>query len=68
MALLMPLCGDACPINDVMASFFLWLGYFNSTLNPIIYTIFSPEFRQAFTRILCGAKHTRHLRLKGKLR
>jgi 5-hydroxytryptamine receptor 1 len=53
MALLMPLC-DACYINDYMQSFFLWLGYFNSTLNPVIYTIFSPEFRQAFKRILCG--------------
>lgn len=53
MALLMPLC-DACEINDKIASFFLWLGYFNSTLNPVIYTIFSPEFRQAFKRILCG--------------
>lgn len=53
MALLMPLC-DACYINDYMESFFLWLGYFNSTLNPVIYTIFSPEFRQAFKRILCG--------------
>ena len=37
-----------------MLSVFLWLGYFNSTLNPIIYTIFSPEFRQAFKRLLCG--------------
>ncbi|XP_023725561.1 5-hydroxytryptamine receptor [Cryptotermes secundus] len=53
LALLMPLC-DACYINDYMQSFFLWLGYFNSTLNPVIYTIFSPEFRQAFKRILCG--------------
>ncbi|KAJ9583414.1 hypothetical protein L9F63_022244, partial [Diploptera punctata] len=51
MALLMPLC-EACVINDYMQSFFLWLGYFNSTLNPVIYTIFSPEFRQAFKRIL----------------
>lgn len=54
MALLMPLC-ESCYINDYVASFFLWLGYFNSTLNPVIYTIFSPEFRQAFKRILCGS-------------
>lgn len=53
MALLMPLC-ESCSINDYIASFFLWLGYFNSTLNPVIYTIFSPEFRQAFKRILFG--------------
>jgi 5-hydroxytryptamine receptor 1 len=53
LALLMPLC-DACYISDYIQSFFLWLGYFNSTLNPVIYTIFSPEFRQAFKRILCG--------------
>ncbi|KDR21127.1 5-hydroxytryptamine receptor, partial [Zootermopsis nevadensis] len=39
--------------NEYMIAFFLWLGYFNSTLNPIIYTIFSPEFRHAFKRILC---------------
>ncbi|KAJ8961042.1 hypothetical protein NQ314_005971, partial [Rhamnusium bicolor] len=54
LALLMPLCGDACTISDYIMSFALWLGYFNSTLNPVIYTIFSPEFRQAFKRILCG--------------
>lgn len=54
MALLLPLC-ESCSINDSVASFFLWLGYFNSTLNPVIYTIFSPEFRQAFKRILFGA-------------
>ncbi|KAF2901845.1 hypothetical protein ILUMI_04341 [Ignelater luminosus] len=53
LALLMPLC-ESCNISGYIINFFLWLGYFNSTLNPVIYTIFSPEFRQAFKRILCG--------------
>nr|ABY85410.1 putative serotonin receptor 5HT1A [Antheraea pernyi] len=53
MALVMPIC-QSCVISDYLASFFLWLGYFNSTLNPVIYTIFSPDFRQAFARILFG--------------
>ena len=57
--LIMALCPN-CWMSDIMFSFFLWLGYFNSTLNPIIYTIFSPEFRQAFKRILCGRKHQRY--------
>ena len=43
--------------NHYLISFFQWMGYFNSTLNPIIYTIFSPEFRVAFKRILCGKSH-----------
>ncbi|CAK1554241.1 unnamed protein product [Leptosia nina] len=54
MALVMPIC-QTCVISDYLASFFLWLGYFNSTLNPVIYTIFSPDFRQAFARILFGS-------------
>ncbi|XP_061401110.1 5-hydroxytryptamine receptor 2A-like, partial [Musca vetustissima] len=65
MALLLPLC-EACEINDGVASLFLWLGYFNSTLNPVIYTIFSPEFRQAFKRILFGGHRPVHYR-SGKL-
>ncbi|TGZ65387.1 hypothetical protein CRM22_005918 [Opisthorchis felineus] len=32
----------------------LWLGYSNSLLNPVIYTIFSPDFREAFRKILFG--------------
>lgn len=55
LAILLPLC-KTCDFNPYMISFFLWLGYFNSTLNPIIYTIFSPEFRHAFKRLLCGHK------------
>ena len=53
LALVMPIFQDV-NWNQTLVSFFLWLGYFNSTLNPMIYTVFSPEFRQAFQRILCG--------------
>ncbi|XP_067129157.1 5-hydroxytryptamine receptor-like [Centruroides vittatus] len=50
MALVMPIC-RSCQPNDYIFSFLLWLGYANSMLNPIIYTIFSPDFRQAFKRL-----------------
>jgi len=33
-----------------------WLGYCNSALNPIIYTIFNREFRAAFRRMLCPGR------------
>ncbi|KAM3173883.1 hypothetical protein ACTXT7_011675 [Hymenolepis weldensis] len=49
-ALLSPFFGRIHPIG---VSFLLWLGYLNSLLNPIIYTIFSKEFRSAFRRIIC---------------
>lgn len=65
MAIILPLCAT-CTINDKIAALFLWLGYFNSTLNPVIYTIFSPEFRQAFKRILFGTHRTGYYR-GGKL-
>lgn len=60
-ALVMPLCAS-CNVSDTLFSFFLWLGYFNSTLNPVIYTIFSPEFRQAFKRILFGGHRNSYYR------
>ncbi|XP_046384906.1 tyramine/octopamine receptor-like [Ischnura elegans] len=29
-----------------------WLGYFNSTLNPVIFTVFNRQFRKAFRKLL----------------
>jgi len=50
-----PVCGDAMTgYPDVLASVIIWLGYVNSLLNPVIYTIFNPDFRSAFRKILFG--------------
>uniref|UniRef100_A0A1I7UBS5 G_PROTEIN_RECEP_F1_2 domain-containing protein n=1 Tax=Caenorhabditis tropicalis TaxID=1561998 RepID=A0A1I7UBS5_9PELO len=37
-----------------------WIGYMNSFMNPIIYTIFNTEFRRAFKSILFGRNSSRH--------
>ena len=49
LAILQPIY-NAKKISPILQSMFMWLGYFNSTLNPILYTIFSPEFRHAFKK------------------
>lgn len=36
-----------------------WLGYSNSAFNPIIYSIFNTEFREAFKRILTRGARAR---------
>ncbi|XP_046382264.1 alpha-2B adrenergic receptor-like [Ischnura elegans] len=44
-----------CPVCHIPGSAFstaFWLGYMNSALNPVIYTIFNKDFRRAFRRIL----------------
>ncbi|TPP66882.1 Dopamine D2 receptor [Fasciola gigantica] len=41
-----------CFASSHLMSACTWLGYVNSLLNPIIYTIFNLEFRAAFKRIL----------------
>lgn len=58
MAFLMAVC-ESCLPSDFIFSIMLWLGYTNSLINPIIYTVFSPDFRNAFKRMLCGTRtHT----------
>lgn len=51
VAIVAPLCGNHCIFPDYVNSLCLWLGYFNSLINPIIYTIFNPSFRCAFNKI-----------------
>ncbi|XP_011706735.1 PREDICTED: GATA zinc finger domain-containing protein 15-like [Wasmannia auropunctata] len=40
-------------IPHSVSSLFLWLGYCNSALNPIIYAIFNKEIRKPFILIMC---------------
>lgn len=45
-------CRENCIIPDTLFNLFFWIGYCNSCLNPIIYTIFNRDFRRAFKKIL----------------
>lgn len=54
IALVRPFCGDKCYFHPLVTGIIGWLGYFNSLLNPIIYTVFNPDFRSAFRKILFG--------------
>lgn len=40
------------PIHRSVDAFFFWLGYSNSAMNPILYTIFNDDFRRAFQKLL----------------
>ncbi|XP_071793447.1 alpha-2A adrenergic receptor-like [Asterias amurensis] len=46
------LCGDSCNIPVFLFKFVFWIGYCNSALNPLIYTIFNRDFRKAFKKVL----------------
>lgn len=46
------LCGDPCYTPDVVVAVLFWIGYFNSTLNPLIYAYFNRDFREAFKNTL----------------
>jgi len=55
---LFPFCGGACSevIGDRVVTFIIWLGYVNSTINPVIYTIFNVDFRRAFKSLLLSGR------------
>ncbi|XP_074741046.1 D(4) dopamine receptor isoform X2 [Strix uralensis] len=42
----------SCTIPTQVTSTVTWLGYVNSALNPIIYTVFNAEFRNFFRKVL----------------
>lgn len=57
LALVRPFLNDPKAIPKSLSSLFLWLGYCNSLLNPIIYATLNRDFRKPFREILyfrCG--------------
>ncbi len=46
---------EKCQISSTVEAIFLWLGYSNSILNPIIYAMFNRNFRRFFSNfVTCG--------------
>ena len=41
------ICGNACALQDLIGTYLLMLGCFNSFLNPIIYAYWNKDFRQS---------------------
>uniref|UniRef100_A0A914H4X5 G-protein coupled receptors family 1 profile domain-containing protein n=1 Tax=Globodera rostochiensis TaxID=31243 RepID=A0A914H4X5_GLORO len=52
---------------QLLSEFFLWLGYSNSVLNPLIYTMYNSDFRRCFRDLLgmgCMNQHRRTMSVK----
>ncbi|XP_049928890.1 D(4) dopamine receptor-like [Epinephelus moara] len=51
-------CQD-CHVPPALMSVVTWLGYVNSAINPVIYTVFNTEFRNFFKKVLhrCCSKN-----------
>lgn len=50
-----PFCRNRICNSNTLFVVFVWLGYLNSALNPVIYTIFNRDFRNNIYRLLaCG--------------
>ncbi|XP_075779905.1 5-hydroxytryptamine receptor 1B [Pelodiscus sinensis] len=52
ITLVLPICKDACWFHMAIFDFFTWLGYLNSLINPIIYTMSNEDFKQAFHKLM----------------
>nr|XP_020632997.1 alpha-2C adrenergic receptor-like [Pogona vitticeps] len=53
------ICREACQVPETLFKFFFWIGYCNSSLNPVIYTIFNQDFRRSFKHILFAPRRPR---------
>ncbi|KAH9520248.1 hypothetical protein Btru_060361 [Bulinus truncatus] len=51
MYILRSVC-DTCVMNQHFVAAIIWLGYVNSSLNPVLYTLFNDDFRGAFKRLI----------------
>ncbi|KAG7265851.1 hypothetical protein CRUP_023634 [Coryphaenoides rupestris] len=49
--LVMAICKE-CWFDPLLFDVFTWLGYLNSLINPVIYTVFNDEFKQAFQKLM----------------
>uniref|UniRef100_A0AAV2JQH4 G-protein coupled receptors family 1 profile domain-containing protein n=1 Tax=Knipowitschia caucasica TaxID=637954 RepID=A0AAV2JQH4_KNICA len=47
---------ESCSVSKTVFKLFFWFGYCNSSLNPVIYTVFNQDFRRSFRKILCRQK------------
>ncbi|XP_036421426.1 5-hydroxytryptamine receptor 1F [Colossoma macropomum] len=43
---------SSCSPSSELANFLTWLGYLNSLINPLIYTIFNEDFKKAFQKLV----------------
>jgi len=56
---LQAICGERCEPPVALFKLFFWIGYCNSSVNPIIYTIFNRDFRKSIKKIVCvTTQHT----------
>ena len=53
LALVRAFLNNVTVIPHSLSSIFLWLGYANSMLNPVIYATLNRDFRKPFQEILC---------------
>ncbi|CAM9098487.1 unnamed protein product [Lampetra fluviatilis] len=51
-SLILPICQQRCWFAPALFDFFTWLGYLNSLVNPVIYTWFNEDFKQAFQKLV----------------
>ncbi|XP_066533885.1 5-hydroxytryptamine receptor 1B-like [Hoplias malabaricus] len=49
--LLVPIC-TTCTFYPELFDVFTWLGYLNSLINPVIYTMSNEDFKQAFHKLI----------------